>query len=260
VLAALAVLAVGGCAPHRVPIGPLEPTRRAERFRVALERREARAAAVDAQLLLWAEAPAGTRLPGAEARLLLAAPDAFRLRVASLFGTALDLGARGESLTAYLPGQRRGVALDARRDSFGVGRPGGLVLRTLSATWRPPDDAWPRAAWRDSLMRVWWLEGGDTLAVAVGSHGLPVRAEFTRPMGPGLSVEYRGWDQSAGVAWPARLVIEDRDGAFRLACKVSRVRFPARPESLRIAVTLPPGAERLGYAELRHALERLGTL
>jgi hypothetical protein len=79
-------------------------------------------------------------------------------------------------------------------------------------------------------------------------------------MGPGLSVQYRGWDQSAGVAWPTRLVIEDRDGAFRLACKVSRVRFPTRPESLRIAVTLPPGAERLTYAELRHALERLGTL
>lgn len=259
-LAATAMVAAAGCAPLRVPIAPIEPTRRAERYGAALSRREARGAAVDAQVLLWAEAPAGTRLPGAEGRLLLAAPDAFRLRVASLFGTALDVGARGESLCAYLPSHRRGVMLDAIRDSLGVARPGRLAFRTLTATWRPPDDAWRNAAWDDTLMRVWWLEDGDTLAVGVGSAGLPGWASFARPGGAGIRVEYRGWDLGSGVAWPARFAIADREGTFRLSCKVARVRFPARADSLRLAVAIPAGAVPLTLADLRRALERLGSL
>jgi len=242
----------------RVPIAPIEPVRRVERYAAALERREARARAVDAQVLLWAEAPVGAKLPGAEARLLLAAPDAFRLRVASLFGTALDLGARGESLSAYVPSRRRGVMLDAIRDSLGVRRPGALAFRALSATWRPPDDAWRSATWDDSLMRVWWVEDGDTVAVAVGSTGLPIRASLARPNGAGVRVEYRAWDMSGGVAWPATFVILDRGGAFRISCKVSRVRFLARADSLRLAVPIPAGVVPMTLAQLRRVLERLG--
>jgi len=259
-LAATAMVVATGCAPMRVPIAPIEPVRRVERYGVALERREARGRAVDAQVLLWAESPVGTRLPGAEGRLLLAAPDAFRLRVASLFGTALDLGARGESLSAYVPSRRRGMVLDAIRDSLGIERPGALAVRALAATWRPPDDAWRSAAWDDSLMRVWWREDGDTLAVAVGSAGLPAWASLARPNGAGIRVEYRAWDLSSGVAWPSRFVIEDRAGAFRLSCKVSRVRFPARADSLRLAVPIPAGVVPMTLAQLRRALERLGTL
>ncbi len=257
-LPAFAILA--GCAPLRVPVAGIEPTMRAERYGVALARREAKGVAVDAQLLLWAEAPAGSRLPGAEGRLLLASPDAFRLRVASLFGTALDLGARGDSLSAYVPSRRRALMLDAIRDSLGLRQPGRLVFRALTATWRPPDEAWRQPAWEDSLMRLEWLEDGDTLAIAVGSAGLPAWASFARPDGAGLRVDYQGWDLSSGVAWPARFTIEDREGAFRLAGKVSRVRFPARADSLRLAVAIPSGAVRLTLAELRRVLERLGTL
>jgi hypothetical protein len=260
VLAGLVMLVAVGCAPLRVPIAPIEPTRRAERYGAALERREAKGVAVDAQLLLWAEAPAGSRLPGAEGRLLLASPDVFRLRVASLFGTALDLGARGDSLSAYVPSRRRALTLDAIRDTLGLRQPGRLAFRALTATWRPPDAAWRQAAWDDSLMRVSWLEDGDTLVVAVGSAGLPAWASFARPDGAGVRVDYQGWDLSSGVAWPVRFTIEDRDGAFRLAGKVARVRFPARADSLRLAVAIPAGAVRLTLAELRRVIERLGTL
>jgi hypothetical protein len=259
-LAATATVIVIGCAPLRVPIAPIEPTRRAERYAVALERREARGTAVDAQLLIWAEAPAGARLPGAEARLLLAAPDAFRLRVASLFGTALDIGARGESLTAYVPSRRRALMLDAIRDSLGLRQPGRLAFRALTATWRPPAGAWQSAAWDDSLMRVAWLEDGDTLAIAVGSGGLPAWASLARPDGAGVRVDYQAWDQGSGVAWPVRFTIEDREGAFRVAARVARVRFPERADSLRLAVAIPAGAVPLTLAELRRVLERLGAL
>ena len=254
------ILAVGGCAPHLVRVAEIAPALRAERYRLALAEREARGAAVDAQLLLWAEVPAASRLPGAEGRLLLAAPDAFRLRVGSLFGTALDLGARGDSLSAYVPSRRKGLTLDASRDSLGILRPGGLAFRALSAAWRPPDSAWPAAAWRDTLLRVWWLEDADTLAVAVGSDGLPAWATLARPGGAGGQVTYRAWDRSTGTAWPALLDLEDRGGGFRLTCKVSRVRFPARPDSLRLTVPIPAGADRLTLAGLRRALERLGGL
>jgi len=254
------VAAVTGCAPHLVRLTELAPALRAERYRAALAEREARGTAVDAQLLLWAEVPSAARLPGAEGRLLLARPDAFRLRVGSLFGTALDLGARGDSLSAYVPSRRQGVALDAGRDSLGILRPGGLAFRALSAAWRPPESAWAAAAWRDTLLRVWWLEDGDTLAIGVGSDGLPAWATLARPSGEGVQVRYRAWDRSAGTAWPARLDFEDRHANFRLTCKVSRVRFPARPDSLRLAVTIPAGAQRLTLASLRRALERLGGL
>ena len=254
------VLVAAGCAPHLVRVGEIGPTLRAERYQEEVARREARGAAVDAEVLLWAEAPAGERLPGAEARLLLAAPDAFRLRVGSLFGTALDIGARGESLSAYVPSRRRALSLDARRDSLGILRPGGLVFRAASGAWRPPASAWQAAAWRETLLVVWWLEDSDTLSVAVGSDGLPAWATLTRPSGPGVRVDYQGWDRSTGVPWPARFALEDRGGAFRLRCKVSRVRFPARPDSLRLAVPIPAGAERLTLAGLRRVLERMGSL
>ena len=265
VVAAAAIVAIGaiaGCAPMRVPVAPIEPTRRAERYLVSLERREARGRAVDAQVLLWAEAPVGERLPGAEGRLLLAAPDAFRLRVASLFGTALDVGARGDSLSAWVPAQRRGVKIDARRDTLGFRVPGELAFRALAAAWRPPGEAWSRAAWDESLMTVAWSRdgGSDTLTVAVGSAGLPAWASFDREDGAGIRVDYHAWDMSTGVAWPARFTIVDRQGAFRLSCKVSRVRFPASPDSLRLAVPIPPGAVTMTLAQLRRTLERLGTL
>jgi len=258
--AAPILLLLAGCAPDRRPVAPLDPATREQRYRVGLAGRTARAVAVDAEVLLWAEAPAGSRLPGAEARLLLAAPDAFRLRVGSLFGTALDLAGRGDSLTAYVPSRRRGLALDAHRDSLGVGRPGGLAFRALTATWRPPEPAWGDARWADSLLRVSWVEEGDTLALAVGSHGLPSWASLRRPDGPGVRIDYEGWERGSGVAWPVRLTIHELDGAFRLSCKVSRVRFPGRPEDLRLSVAIPPDAVRLTLAELRRALERLGTL
>ena len=256
-LALAATLA--GCAPHLVRLGELVPAVRADRYRTALAGREARGAGVDAQVLLWAEFPEATRLPGAEGRLLLAGPDAFRLRVGSLFGTALDLAARGDSLSAYVPSRRQGVRLDARRDSLGLRRPGDLAFRALSAAWRPPAAAWEGATWRDTLLWVWWLEDHDTLGIAIGSEGLPARASWVRPDGDGVTVSYRGWDRSPGIAWPAVFELRDLHGAFRVTGKVSHLHFADRVQATRLAVTIPDGAEPMSLAALRRALERLGS-
>ena len=259
---ALATLALAGagCASHLPRPAELDLATREVRYQAGLREREARGSAVDLQLLLWAEAPVGSRFPGAEARLLVAAPDAFRLRVASLVGTALDLGGRAESLSAYIPSRRRGLSLDAIRDSLGVERPAALVVRAASATWHPPERAWEEASWRDSLLELKWMEGDDSLTLAVGGHGLPVRASLTRPLATTVRVDYRGWDRGQGLAWPSRFEVTDLGGGFRLACKVTRVRFLTRPDSLRLAVRMPAGTVQLTLAELRRALERMGAL
>ena len=255
----VAALIVGGCAPHVVRLVELAPAVREARYRATLAEREARGVAVEADMVMWAEAPVGHRLPGADGRLLLAGPDAFRLRVASLFGTALDLGARGDSLMAYVPSRKRALALDARRDSVPVPQPGGFAFRMLAAAWRPPDDAWAKAGWRDTLLRVAWREGDDTLAVAVGSDGLPAWASFTRADGSGVRVDYTGWDRSRGVAWPSRFTVEENDGVFRIACKAERIRFHPSAEALRLAVAIPAHVKPLSFAEFRRMLERMGA-
>jgi hypothetical protein len=249
-----ALLVAAGCAPHVVRLVELEPAVRETRYRSALAAREVRGAAVEADVVLWAEAPAGHRLAGADGRILIAGPDAFRLRVAALFGTALDLGARGDSLIAWVPSRRRALTLDATRDSVPVPRPGGFAFRTLAGAWRPPEDAWAHAAWRDTLLRVAWPEGDDSLAVAVGSDGLPAWASFTRADGSGVRVDYQAWDRSRGVAWPSRFAVEEHDGAFRIAWKAERIRFRSAGEPLRLAIAIPSSARPLSFAELRRMI------
>jgi hypothetical protein len=258
-LATLTLALAAGCAPHVTQLPGPDAAQVPERYRVALAARTARAAAADLALVMWAEAPPGHKLPGAEGRLLLAAPDAFRLRVASLFGTALDLGVRGESLIATVPSRRQAVSLDAVRDTLGIANPGRLAFRTLAAAWQPPAAAWEGAVARGAMLELSWCEGGDTLALTIDRDGKPAHATYTRAEGSGVRVDYQGWDGSGGVSWPARFTIADLDGNFRVACKVSRVRFVASVDSLRLRVPIPPDFEPLTVAELRRTLERMGA-
>jgi len=136
-LAAVAGLAVAaGCAPHPAAFPTLPVEARPAAYRAALARREALGRAVDAQLTVWARAPHVGALPAMNASLALAGPDAFRLRVASTFGTAFDCGARGDSIVALVPGLRLGTAADARRDSLGLRGPGALGFRVFAAARR----------------------------------------------------------------------------------------------------------------------------
>jgi hypothetical protein len=254
------MLAVAGCAPHVPRVAELAPALRAERYRQLLTTRELRGAGVDAQVVVWARVSGTSRLPAAEGRLLLAAPDGFRIRLGSIFGTALDLGGRGDSLSAYVPSRRQGMTLDAQRDTLGVRRPGGLAFRALSGSWRPPESAWERAQQGDSLLEVRWLEDPDTVTVAIGSEGLPAWASLTRSDGGGVRVGYRSWDRTSGIAWPSVIDVVDLRGPLRVTCKVTQVHFSDRVDPWRLAVAIPPSADHLTLAALRRALERLGTL
>jgi hypothetical protein len=257
-LAALVAIAAG-CAPHVVRVSELVPAVRETRYRDLLAARESRAAA-EAQITLWARGSDRARLASADGRLLLASPDAIRLRLGSVIGTALDLAARGDSITAYVPPRRQALRLDAQRDTLGLPRPGGFAWRAMSGAWRPPDEAWSGATWNDTLLTVRWLERDDSLAIAVGSDGLPAWAELTRAGGGGVRVRYRGWDRGAQTPWPNVIEIADLRGSLSLTVRVTQVRFTDRPDPGRLAVPIPADAASLTLASLRRALVRLGVM
>src|SRR5207247_2605139 len=83
-------------------------------------------------------------------------------------GVALDFAAWGDSLACYMPPRRQGVALDAAVDTLGICAPGPLGVHVLAATWEPPDSAWARADFEDTLLVVRWVEARDSLALGVG--------------------------------------------------------------------------------------------
>ena len=112
---------------------------------------------------MWFRTAEAGAFPAASGTLALAGPDAARLRIGSMFGTAFDAAARGDSLVALLPARRLGVQADAARDSLGVRLPGSLAYRLMAATWRPPDPAWERAAESESLLVLGWEDGEDSL-------------------------------------------------------------------------------------------------
>lgn len=255
--AALVLLLAASCAPRLAVPPRLDVEERLGRHRAALAERRDRAAFVAASLVLWAER-GERRLPGAQADLFLAAPRGVRLRVASSFGTAFDLGMAGDSLTAYVPAWRRGLALAAAADSLGLRSPAERLVRALSATWDPPHEAWRGAAWSDSLLRLAWVEDGDSVAVLLGAAGLPRRARLWRPGEIALRADYVAWDRGSGTAWPTQVELEDELRDLRVVARASQLRFRERPDREHLAVRLPPGAEPLSLAELRAVLDRLG--
>ena len=258
--AALAAAAwVAGCAPQRVMVPELTPAPRRARFEAALAARSARSVA-EAGLNAWPSGTALPQLPGVQARLLLVGPDAFRLRVASLFGTALDMAARGDSFTAYVPPRRVALETGAARESLGISDPGGLGYRMWSATWRPPDAAWNDAIWEDSLLVLRWTEAEDSVRFAIGSTGLPRWIEMGRGREPGARAEYQSWARVEGVAWPAVLSVADPRGQYGLRCHVTSVQFRRSADRSRLAVEVPDQAAHITREQLKRAIARLGKL
>lgn len=251
------LLLAAGCAPRGVSVPDLSPERRQARYESRLAQRDAQVM-VSANLSLWASGSKLPDLPGVQARLLVAAPDAFRLRVESLFGTALDVSARGDSVTAYVPPRRIGLETFAARDSLGVEDPGGLGVRLWSATWSPPADSWKTAQWEDSLLVLTWSEASGRVRLGVGSSGLPAWAEVES--GAGTHARYTAWSLVDGVHWPATMTIDGADGAWQVDCRIGNVRFAPHADPDLMAVRIPGDAERVTRAELRRAIDRLGKL
>jgi hypothetical protein len=103
---------------------------------------------------------------------------------------------------------------------------------------------------------VRWVEAGDSLAVGVGSNGLPRRAVRRDARGRSVEARYRAWEFIHGTSWPVRMEFEERAAHITLALKLTHVTRNALPSPERLVVRIPPDAERLEWPAIRRALAR----
>jgi hypothetical protein len=262
VATALAGLLLGACAPHAPVMAPLDAGGCLAAYRAGLAAREQRARMATAEATLWTRgvAPCDTcapaRLPAVRADLAVLAPDGLRLRVFSLFGVAVDVALRGDSLTAYAPGAGIAVALDAVRDSLGPAEPGRWAGRLVAAAWRAPEAA--SRSWRDGGLELRWREDADSLAVTLAADGLPREARIWREGPAGARVRYARWEATDGVRWPVSWSLEALPDGPALDCRLEHVAFAALPDPTRLVVRVPAEARRVGAEEARRLFARLG--
>jgi hypothetical protein len=221
--------------------------------------RENRLSAARLEATLWVSGQTLGRWPAVQLELALVGPAAMRARVASLFGTALDLVVHGDSLRAYFPPRRLGLSVDTVEESLGVRAPGRWACRALGAAWNPRSGQW-LAPSRDSLWRVAWTEGGDSLMMSVGASGLPRDVELRDRAGHDYQVRYLAWTVEERTAWPARLEFEEGLGSLRMSCRVDRVQFFAQPDPRWLVLNIPARAERANWSTLRQALAGIGEV
>jgi len=257
ILAPLLALLLDSCAPTVPRPGRLDLRDVETRYEAQRAEREGRLAAVRIEATAWIDAADLGRLPAVQLDVALVAPNRVRARVASLFGTALDLLVRGDSLSAYVPPRRLGVELGSIEDSLGIRRPGEWGCRALAASWDAIDARW-EAVPQDSLRRARWAEGADSLSMSVDSRGLPVQVEVRPAAGAALDVRYTGWQWVESTAWPARIEITDDAARVNVAIRMDRVRFAGHPDPQWMALTIPASAERLDWRALKETLARVG--
>lgn len=250
-------LALGSCAPAPHGPGPLDLRNLETRYRSQRDLRAERLAAVRLEATTWIDGGAVGRLPAVQLEIALVGPDRVRARVASLFGTALDLLVRGDSLTAYVPPRRMGVELGSLEDSLGIRRPGEWACRALAATWDPQGARWTPGG-SDSLRHAAWAEAGDSLRLDVDARALPVEIELRSKEGRTLAIRYPAWQWIESTPWPSRIEIEDAAAGVEVALRIDRVRFERQADPQWMVLVVPASAERLDWRSLKEALARMG--
>jgi hypothetical protein len=253
-LLALATAATG-CARRAVTPAELTQDALRERHDTRLAARRTAAGGVEAEVFVWARL-ADRKLPGAQARLLLGAPDRARVRVASAFGTALDLTFIGDSARVWLPAARAVLALDAAGESLGVREPGRWLVRAMSADWDPPAAAWTRAARADSFAVLSWVEsGGESLEVRVAGTGLPRTVRRAVRGDTPVRMEYEGWQSAGGAWWPVRGTLAAESGRWNIQWRLTQPRFVAAPGAGRFHINVPRDATRLTLDDVRRVID-----
>jgi hypothetical protein len=255
-LAAIALAAaslLASCAPPPRPAPAVDDL--AARFNEGRERRASCVHAMTADLVLRMDGRATGRLPGLSATLALASPGRARLRVSGLFGTALDVCARGDSVLAWVPSERTALELSGAADTLGIAPPVELVARALGATWDPPREAWHAAA-ADSLgLRLAWLEGADSVSMRVDREAHPAEVRLAAAAGS-VTVRYAAWGREAGADWPGSVEVSDGTGWVRARVGIANVRTAESADDTWFTLRLPANATHLDWSGLREWLEQ----
>lgn len=256
-LVTLAGVTLAGCAPLAPPPPRLEGVPIEARFAARLAERNTRVAVAEGEYSVWARRPGSKDPPGVSVRVRLIAPDAFRVRVDALLGTAIDASARRDTLVLDAPIFGIAAVTDAGEDRSSRQDIGGWAWRALSATWSPPPGAWASGAPEDSTWRVSWVDAGDSLALDVAPSGLPRSAHVALAGGGGIGIRYERWATWDGVLWPARIVAADDAGRLGLTLQPSSLALKARDASARQTLRVPAHATRMSRAKLLGWIERL---
>jgi hypothetical protein len=206
---------------------------------------------------VWVHRAEGKDPPGVSVRVRLVAPDAFRLRVDALLGTAVDAAARRDTLVLDAPALGLSAITDAGDDRSARQDVGNWVWRTLSASWSPPAAAWSEGAERDTAWNVRWIEAGDTLELEVPSTGLPRAARVRAGGGQPFELEYPRWAAWNDVMWPSRVVVSDGGGRVRVTLQPQSLSLRPRDAAGLRALRRPRGAVRVSRSRLLAWLERL---
>ena len=247
-------LAWAGCAPP--PPGSLESLE--ARSRSDAEKRDRRARSCEARMVFRLESRGTGRLPAVEVTTRLASPDRVRMRARWLLGTLLDVALTGDTLTAWMPGERLGLLLPGLGDTLGVPDPAGVVRRALAANWPAPREAWRRAHADSAGAALDWSEQGRDWTLRVDRSGRPREVTWSRD-GRAITLRYSDWHGAGSSAWPERIEMTDGAGRLKLRLTVEDVRPIKHTPPSWFALELPEDVQPFGFEDLRRVLSGRGA-
>lgn len=252
--AALASLLLASCAP---PPRPGELTSFAARFRAESARRATRLAAAEAEMIVRIDGSAMRRLPGFVVSAALAGPDRCRIRATWMLGTAFDLVAERDSLSAWVPSKHALIKIGSLGDSLHRPQPVAFLLTALAASWDPPAAAWREAIAESAVVRLGWRDGADSLTLVVDGATRPGEMRIERD-GRVVWVRYSSWSQVGGLDWPTRIEIADADGRFRLRTELQSLRAVKQLNDRWFVLQAPADAELMDWQTVRERLAARG--
>jgi hypothetical protein len=220
------------------------------------EQRERSLVALESRMVLRLSGRATGRLPAVNMQTRLASPDRARLQARTVLGLLFDATVRGDTLVAWIPGERLGVRVPDLSDSLGVHEPARFLGRALAASWQAPPEAW-RAATPDSGgARLSWQEGDEAWTMRVDGKGRPRQLSLARDQ-RSLAVDYPQWRGAGKGAWPQRIEFSDGDGWVHARVDMEDTHHAKASHPSWFAVTLPESVTPLELDDLKRLLAKV---
>ena len=253
VLGAFALTTCAGllasCAPP--PPGGLESLEQVARR--GAERRERRLGAFELEGVLRVDGRATGRLPAVSLHARFASPDRVRLQCRWLLGLLADVSVRGDTLTAWMPGQRVGIRVPELSDTLGLRDPALFLARALIAAWQAPHEAWRQAVPDSAGTTLEWPEGDEAWTLHVNREGRPREVRVVRGA-HAVTARYGAWRGRGAGAWPSRIDLSDGAGWAQVRVELEDLRATKHPKPSWFALELPDDARRLELDDVKRVL------